>query len=184
MTPTIAAVWLRPFKRLPHCSIFVWLMALSLQKEQEDSLRKEFRKIDLATGVKYDLCHCCSWIGLTQTLQKTPILSYLCVANGTLFSKGAGGQSQEGVQEDWLSHRSQVWPLTLLQLNQSDSDLLKNSHIVPSLHFIYKSSRRTDSGRSSGWLTWSWRMKPKLKYPLNCHICADIFQNQKFLWKI
>ena len=56
--------------------------------------------MDLATGVKYDFCHCCSLIGLTQTLQKTPILSYLCVANGTLFSKGAGGQSQEGVQED------------------------------------------------------------------------------------
>ena len=58
MTPTIAAavsVWLRPFKRLPYCSIFVWLMALSLQKEQEDSLRKEFRKIDLAIKVKYDL---------------------------------------------------------------------------------------------------------------------------------
>ena len=75
-------------------------MALSLQKEQEDSLRKEFRKIDLATGVKYDFCHCCSLIGLTQTLQNTPILSYLCVAYGTLFSKGAGGWSEEGVQED------------------------------------------------------------------------------------
>ena len=187
MTSDIAAVelgWLRPCKRLPYCPIFVWLMALYFQKEQEDSLRKEFRKIDLAIGVKYDLWHCWSWISLTQTFKKTSILSHLCVIACTLFAKGAGGQSQEGVQEDWLSHRSQVWPLTLLQLNQSDSDLLKNSHIVPSLHFIYKSSRRTDSGRSSGWLTWSWRMKPKLKYPLNCHICADIFQNQKFLWKI
>ena len=58
MTSTIAAVKsvrLRHFKRLPYCSIFVWLMALSLQKEQEDGLRKEFRKIDLAIGVKYDL---------------------------------------------------------------------------------------------------------------------------------
>jgi hypothetical protein len=30
-------------------------MALYFQKEQEDGLRKEFRKIDLAIGVKYDL---------------------------------------------------------------------------------------------------------------------------------
>ena len=103
MTSDIAeveSVLLRPFKRLTYCPIIVWLMALYLQKEQEDSLRKEFRKMDLATGVKYDLCHCCSCISLTQTFKKTSILSHLCVAAFTLFPKGAGGQSQEGVQED------------------------------------------------------------------------------------
>ena len=31
---------------------------------------------------------------------------------------------------------------------------------------------------------WSWCMKLKMRYPLNCHICADIFQNQKKIWDI
>ena len=51
----VESVWLRPFKRIQYCPIFVWLMALYLLREQKDSLRKEFRKIDLAIGVKYDL---------------------------------------------------------------------------------------------------------------------------------
>ena len=50
MTSAIAiieSVWLRPFKRLPYCPNLVWHVALYLQKEQEDSLRKKFRMTTL-----------------------------------------------------------------------------------------------------------------------------------------
>ena len=43
----IESVWPRPFKRLPYCPNLVWHVAMCIQKEQEDSLRKKFRMTTL-----------------------------------------------------------------------------------------------------------------------------------------